>query len=170
MQIRGPFRIATIVAIVIALAACGRNDPASLIASARSYIAKGDASAAIIELKNALQAAPDNAEARFLLAKSLADTGDASGAETEARKALQLGYPADEVYPVLARALLLQGEYRKVVTELGDRLPTNPQARAEVLTAIGLARLAQGESGEARAAIDAALAAKPGDIRAMVAQ
>src|SRR6516225_2279637 len=121
MHIRGLFRIATIVAIVIALAACGRNDPASLIASARSYLAKGETSAAIIELKNALQTAPDNAEARFLLAKSLVDTGDAVGAETEARKALQLGYPSDEVYPVLARALLYQGEYRKLVGELGER-------------------------------------------------
>jgi len=170
MHIRGLFRTATTVALVVALAACGRNDPASLIGSARSYLAKGDAPAAIIELKNALQAAPDNAEARFLLAKSLADTGDAIGAETEARKALQLGYAPDEVYPVLARALLLQGEYRKLVVQLGEQPLTAPQAKAEVLTAVGLARLALGERKEARVAIDAALAAKPGDVRALVAQ
>ncbi len=170
MNIRGLARIVTTLALAVALAACGRNDPASLIASAKSYLAKGDARAAVIELKNALQTAPENPEARFLLAKSLQETGDAVGAETEARKALQLGYAPDEAYPVLARALLQQGEYRKVVAELADRTFTSPQAKAEVMTAIGLARLGLGERKEARAAIDAALAAKPGDPRAMVAQ
>ena len=129
MDIRSLARIATAVALAAALAACGRSDPASLIASARKYLAKGNAPAAIIELKNALQTAPDNAEARFLLARSLLETGDAVGAETEARKAIQLRYAADEVYPVLARALLQQGEYRKVVAELGDKSLPSPQAQ-----------------------------------------
>jgi len=170
MNIRSLARVVTAIALAAALAACGRNDPASLIASARNYLAKGDVPAAIIELKNALQTAPENPDARFLLAKSLLDAGDAVGAETEARKALQLGYPADDVYPVLARALLQQGEYRKLVAELGDKSFTSPQAKADVLTAVGLARLALGDRPEARAAINAALAAKPDDTRALVAQ
>jgi Flp pilus assembly protein TadD len=110
MDIRSLARLSTALALAAALAACGRSDPASLIASARNYLAKGDAPAAIIELKNALQTAPENPDARFLLARSLLDTGDVAGAETEARKAIQLGYAPDEVYPVLARALLQQGE------------------------------------------------------------
>ena len=59
-----------VVAVIAAMstAGCARNDPASFIASANSYIAKSDYKAAIIELNNALQKAPDNAEARLLLA------------------------------------------------------------------------------------------------------
>ncbi len=170
MDLRSLARILIPLALAAALGACSRTDPTELVASAKTYLAKGDARAAVIELKNALQSAPDNAEARFLLARALQDTGDAVGAETEARKALQLGYPGDEAYPVLARALLAQGEYRKVITELADRKLGTPEGKAEVLTAIGLARLSLGEKKEASAAIDAALAAKPGDARATIAQ
>jgi putative PEP-CTERM system TPR-repeat lipoprotein len=169
MDLRSLARIVMTLALAAALGACGRSDPTELVASAKTYLAKGDARAAMIELKNALQSAPDNAEARFLLARALQDTGDAVGAETEARKALQLGYSPDEAYPVLARALLAQGEYRKVITELADRKLATPAGKAEVLTAIGLARLSLGEKKEAGAAIEAALAAKPGDARATVA-
>jgi tetratricopeptide (TPR) repeat protein len=160
----------TAVLIALALAACGRSDPASLVESAKSYLAKGNAKAAIIQLKNALQEAPNNADARFLLAKSLLETGDAVAAETEARKALDLKYSADEAYPLLARALLQQGEFRKVVTDLADRKLASPQAQAEVLTAIGQARLGLGEKKEAREAIAAALALRPGEPRAILAQ
>ena len=170
MTTRGLAHVLTIIAAAVALAACGRDDPASLVASARNYLAKGDPKAAIIQLKNALQEVPTSAEARFLLAKSLLESGDSVGAETEARKALDLKYPGDEAYPVLASALLQQGELRKLVAELSDQNLTSPQAKAEVLTALGLARLGLGDNKEARVAIAAALAAKPGDVRATLAQ
>ena len=132
MTTRGLAHVLTIIAAAVALAACGRDDPASLVASARNYLAKGDPKAAIIQLKNALQEVPTSAEARFLLAKSLLESGDSVGAETEARKALDLKYPGDEAYPVLASALLQQGELRKLVAELSDQNLTSPQAKAEV--------------------------------------
>ena len=118
---------------------------------------KNDNNAAIIQLKNALQAAPDSAEARFLLAKSLFENGEPGAAETEIRKAIDLKYSADETYPLLARALLQQGQYEKVITALADRKFTTPLAQADALTSLGLARLALGQNQEARAAIDAAL-------------
>ena len=46
------------------LAGCGRNDsPEALVAEAAQYRQKGDQKAAIIQLKNALQKKPDDAEA-----------------------------------------------------------------------------------------------------------
>ena len=48
------------------------DDPEALVASAKALLAKNDNSAAIIQLKNALQKDPDIAEARFLLGKALA--------------------------------------------------------------------------------------------------
>ena len=58
-------------ALAISLAGCSHEDPASLIASAKEYIAKGDFNASTIQLKNALQKDPKNAEARYLLGLSL---------------------------------------------------------------------------------------------------
>ena len=162
-------RVVTIVMITLAIGACSRNDPASLIASARGYLEKNDYKAAIIQLKTALQTAPDNAEARFLLGKSLLDGGDPAGAETEIRKALDLKYSADEGYPLLARALLQQGQYQQVVTELANRKFLTAGAQADALTTLGLARLGLDQKKEARAAIEAALIAKPGDVHATVA-
>lgn len=159
----------TIVMIALAVGACGRNDPASLIASARGYLEKNDYKAAIIQLKTALQSAPDNAEARFLLGKSLLEGGDPGAAQTEIRKALDLKYSADEGYPLLARALLQQGQYQNVVTELANRKLLTPGAQADALTTLGLARLGLDQKQEARAAIEAALIAKPGDVYATVA-
>ena len=87
------------------LAGCGSKDPAAFIASAKSYMAKADYSAATIEIKNALQKDPDNREARLLLAKALLETGNPGAAETEVRKAIALSAPANEAYPLLARSL-----------------------------------------------------------------
>jgi len=164
------YRAIAVVMLVAAVAACGRGDPASFIASARSYMAKSDYPAAIIELKNALKGAPDNAEARFLLAKALLESGDVVAAETEARKALDLKYPPDDAYPVLARSLMRQGEHKKLLADVDDGKLTSPDARAEVLTARGVAYLGLGQNKEALQAIERALAAQPKSVNARVAR
>ncbi|HYX65287.1 MAG TPA: tetratricopeptide repeat protein, partial [Burkholderiales bacterium] len=60
-------KTAIAIALALAAAACSHDDPASLVASAKQYIAKRDFAASIIQLKNALQKDPNNAEARYLL-------------------------------------------------------------------------------------------------------
>ena len=92
------------------LAACGGDSPQALVKSAKDYLAKGDPNAAVIQLRNALQKAPDSAEARYLLGTALTDRGDAAGAVKELRRALQLGYPTEQVLPTLARALVNDGD------------------------------------------------------------
>ncbi len=152
------------------VAACSDSNPAALVSSAKTYMAKADYPAAIIQLKNALQRSPENGEARVLLARALLDTGDALSAETEARKAIDGKYPENEAVPVLARALLGQGEFRKLVTELGDRKLSDPKAQAELGTMVAIAWQAQNELDKALAAIDAALAIKPDSTQALVAK
>ena len=82
----------TIPALLFALSltACGTDSPETMLASAKDYLAKNDAKAAVIQLKNALQSKPDLAEARFLLGKALLDEGNVSGADVEFRKAADL--------------------------------------------------------------------------------
>ncbi|MEY2682937.1 MAG: putative system TPR-repeat lipoprotein, partial [Pseudomonadota bacterium] len=156
-------------ALVLAtlLTACG-DDPAKLVAQAKDFQAKNDNAAAIIQLKNALQAA-DTPETRFLLGKSLLLTGDAVGAETEMRKALDAGYKADEVVPWLAKAALVQRKFKEV-NELAGRSLTDPKAQADVLTTQATAWLAQGKGTEAARSVDAALKAKPDHAPALIEQ
>src|SRR5437868_14092210 len=91
---------------IVLLAACGGDSPESLVKSARDYLAKGDSSAAVIQLRNALQKSSNNAEARYLLGTILVERRDSAGAVKELRMALQLGYPPEQTLPALARALI----------------------------------------------------------------
>jgi len=165
-----PPRIAAAFCLAFALVACDRADTGSYLTSAKTYMAKSDYSAAIIQLKNALVKSPDSGEARFLMATSLLEIGDAVGAETEGRKAIDLNYRPDEAAAVVARALLRQGEYRKVVAEFGGQTPKDAATRADIGTSLAIAYLNLGERNEARSAIENALVADPKSVRARVVQ
>ncbi|HEV8257831.1 MAG TPA: XrtA/PEP-CTERM system TPR-repeat protein PrsT [Casimicrobiaceae bacterium] len=144
---------------VFLLASCG-DSPESQVKSARDYLAKGDSSAAVIQLRNALQKEPNNAEARYLLGTVLTERRDPASAVKELRMALQLGYPVDQVLPALARALIDDGDAKELVTEFGERTLGSPDAQAAFKTAIGNAWLSLGKPKEAEASFNAALAAK----------
>ena len=164
-----------VVAVTTALAAvlvagCGQDKPDQLVASAKAYMAKNDQKAATIQLKNALQAEPQNAEARYLLGVSLAESGDYVSAEKEFRRALEYKYPPEQVYPRLAQSLIAIGEFRKATAELGAVKLADPAAEAAVKTTLAEAHLAQGQLDEARAAVAAALAAKPDHPQARVVE
>jgi putative PEP-CTERM system TPR-repeat lipoprotein len=153
---------------VLLLAACGGDSPKALINSAKDYLAKGDSSAAVIQLRNALQKAPDDAEARYLLGTALTERRDPAGAIKELRKALQLGYPADSVVPALARALVDDGDAKELVTEFGDTKLGSSDAQAALKTTLGSALFSLGKPKDAEAAYNAALAAKPDDAPALL--
>src|SRR5690349_6096771 len=96
-------RIAGLLLGALALVAgCADESAPELIQSARQFIARNDRSAAVIQLKSALQKAPDLSEARFLLGSVLLDGGDVFDADVELRKALALKHPPALVVPVLA--------------------------------------------------------------------
>src|SRR3989442_785975 len=105
---------------VLLLASCGGDSPESQVKSAKDYLAKGDSSAAVIQLRNALQKAPNNAEARYVLGTILIERRDPAGAVKELRKALELGYPPEQTLPALARAMINDGDTKELVTEFGD--------------------------------------------------
>jgi putative PEP-CTERM system TPR-repeat lipoprotein len=144
--------------LALLLTSCGEK-PESMLNSAKDYLAKNDAKAAVIQVKNALQANPDLPEARFLLGKALLETGDSVGAETELRKALALKVPQDQVVPLLAKAILAQGQARKVSEEFGNISLTNATAFAELQTSLASAFAAQGQTALYSAALTAALGA-----------
>jgi putative PEP-CTERM system TPR-repeat lipoprotein len=159
-----------LVAAVALLAACGQDSPDKLVASAKGFIEKKDYKSAEIQLKTALQKAPELGEARYLLGVALLETGDYSSAEKEFRKAIEYRYAPAAAYPKLARALTFQGDPKKLIAELATVRLDDAAAQAAVGTEIGFAHLALGQAKEARAAFAAALAAKPGDPMARIGE
>lgn len=148
--------------IAALLSGCSSKNPETMIASAKEFLGKKDNKSAIIQLKNALQKAPDNAEARFLLGQAQLDTKEIQGAEKELRRAMDLNYAPDSVIPLLARALLEMGEFKKIADELGSKPLTSPDAKAAFASTLGRAQLAMQKPEEAQKQFDAALALKPG--------
>ena len=143
------------------MTACGSDDPAALMGSAKEYLAKDDAKAAIIQLKTALQQNPDLPEARYLLGKALLASGDAAGAALELRKALDLRHPEDQVVPELARALYVQGDYQRLTEQFGQTVLANPTAEADLKVTLARTYGGLGRRDLARSAAEAALKASP---------
>lgn len=149
---------------VLGTAACNSQSPETLIAQARQYVHQGEHKAAVIQLKNALQQTPGNAEARLLLATAHNGTGDGPAAEKEARIAAQGGIPTERYLPVIAQALMLQGQPGKILDEL-DR---SRSGSALALTLRGDALLALKQAEPARQAYAKALQLEAGRQAATV--
>ena len=152
------------------LSACSDQNSERLIASAKVHLAKNDTKAAVIQIKNALQATPDSAEGRYLLGITLLEIGDPNGAELELRKALALKYSSDLVTPKLAAALLAKGQYKKLLEEFSASRLGLPAATADLQTSIAVAYAAQSEAESSSVALKAALAADPGFVPALIEQ
>jgi putative PEP-CTERM system TPR-repeat lipoprotein len=156
----------TVALVALVAAACTREGPDQLLASARDYMTRSEYAAAGIQARNAVQAKPDSAEARVVLGQALLANHDAVGAESEFRRALQLGASPDDVLPLLAQSLIGAGKAEALVREFGDRLPAAPAARARFADSLGDAYTLLGRRDEAERAYGTALAAVPGDTNA----
>jgi putative PEP-CTERM system TPR-repeat lipoprotein len=153
--------LACVVIFSVLLAACSKESPDALIASAKDYVSKGNHSAAVIQLKNALQQTPNNGEARLLLGQSLLETHDPASAERELRRALELKQPESKVVPTLVRSMFELREFDALFKEYGGRKFDEPAVESRVRTYIGEAFLASGDAVEASKAFEAALQASP---------
>ncbi|MBS1157236.1 MAG: repeat:Tetratricopeptide 3:Tetratricopeptide 4 [Proteobacteria bacterium] len=164
-KISVPFLLASLL-----LTACPGGSPESMLSSAKDYLAKGDNKAAVIQLKNTLQSAPDNAEARFLLGKALLDSGNSMAAEIELRKAAALKFPPEQVVPQLAKAMLGLGQFKKLLEEQGETVLATGKERSDLLTSLAIANAALGKSDEAKQMLEQALQATPDYAPALLTQ
>lgn len=154
-----PLLALPIVLAVMALVGCADESPEKRVAAAKEYLQKKDTKAAVIEIKNALQANPDLGEARYLLGTTLLADGNVVAAEVELRKALAAKYPEDAVVPDLARSMLMLGQAKKLVDEFGGARLGKPAADANLQTTLAAAYSTLGKPEQAKAALSAALAA-----------
>ncbi|MDB5799468.1 MAG: system TPR-repeat lipoprotein [Rhodocyclales bacterium] len=160
---------ACLIGTVISLSACGDN-PDKLVASAQTAFDKRDFNTATIQLKNALQANPEHAQARQLFGNVLMAQNDFVGAEREFRKALDAGGKPDDINPLVIAALTNQGKADKAITEFADKQATDPKAKAELAAALGNAYIGQRETEKAAKQFAAALQAQPGFPAAALGQ
>lgn len=171
MTIAGKSRLLLLIgSMAIMLCACSGQSAQDLVNGAKRLIETKDNSAAVIELKNALQHDPNLAEARFLLGRLLLDGGNAVGAEIELRKAQELGYASDQVVPLLAKALVRRGESRKLIEQFSRQSLQDGRAQADLQVSLARAFSAEGKASDARSAIEAALQADPGQVDARLLQ
>lgn len=148
------------------LSGCKKEESAAtLVAQAKQFQQKGDKKAAMIQLKNALAASPEDGEARYLLAKLSLEDGDVLAADKEIRKAISLKQPEAQTMPVLARTLLMQGKFQQALDE------TEAAAKAggaELLCVRADAMLALGKRDDAKALFASVAQAQPGFAPALV--
>jgi len=121
------------------------GDSGDYLRDAHAYFDKGELKAAVIQLKNALLADPDNKEARLLLGKAYIQQRDGLSAEKELRRAQELGVAREAVLVSLGRALLLSGQNDKVLKTITPEAGDSEALQADILLLQGQAYLATGK-------------------------
>ncbi|MEW7849572.1 XrtA/PEP-CTERM system TPR-repeat protein PrsT [Massilia aurea] len=138
------------------ISGCSRTQTAEeLLVEAQQYEQKGDRKAALIQLKNAVEKNPENAQVRLRLGTLQLEMGDAPSAEKELRRAASLNLPAATIAPLLAQSLLAQGKFEPL---LNDISADQAKGSAILLARRGDAFLALNKRDEARASYQAGLA------------
>jgi len=131
--------------------------------SAEEYIKRGveyrdnkEWDSAIIEFKNAVKQAPENAYARVVLGKTYLETLNIDSAIKELSRAIDLGYDKTKLSIPLGKAYLQVGESQRIIDEI---TPMDTQTATEMATINafrGLAYLRLGDKKAARSALEKA--------------
>ena len=137
--------------ITATLAGC--EDPHAksqdLTEEARHYIDNMDYRIAAIELKNALQLMPENAEARFLLGKINLDLGKSQAAIKEFDRATNTGLNTEEIALLRAEAILQTQDFEAIINEIPINESYSPRGRANLLAMKAIAHAKLGQPSDA---------------------
>ena len=110
---------------------------------------KNDMPAAVIQLKNAIQADQKMLAAHVLLGKALLSAGDPVGAEVEFDEALKQGVSRAEVITLLGQSYLQQGKYETLL----ERVTPGGLPLAQQVDVLVLRANAQAEKGSISVAL-----------------
>ena len=146
------------------LLSCGEAvDPEELLIKSRALLESGDIATALIELKNAVQAAPQNPDARLSLGKAYLKSGNAEAAVKEFKRARSLGMVTDELNRSMTRGLIETGDVGEAATELALNID---ESNSEWITLQGLVDFNAGRFVEAKAGFERALELDPSNVDA----
>jgi putative PEP-CTERM system TPR-repeat lipoprotein len=133
-----------IVASMLTMDACDQTKPYTdqeLVQRAKDFQAQGKPDSAVIELKNALQRNPKNAEARWRLGEIYTQLGLGEQAELELKRASDQGVDDEALKVPMGQALLLQGLYKRVMEEIQPGPKSPPGEISKILEIQGRAQL-----------------------------
>lgn len=135
-----------LVIMIFGLIGCGSSDQ-EMVQSAREYFEQNKLREAALELKNALQENPENAEARYMLGIINLDMGDMATAEKEFRRAAEAGWDEGQARIGQARAMINGRTFKKLLDEINvsDSYSARVQADIEALRALAMLGLGNSE-------------------------
>ena len=136
--------LALVFASAVPLSGCDRSAHLSVeehIERAKDFQSKGDTRASILELKNAVQKDPNNAQARWLLGNAYLDLRLGGEAETQLDKAVKLGINPKSARIPVARAQLYQGNFQQILDTLPAVDTEEPGILVQILDLRGNALL-----------------------------
>lgn len=110
-----------------------RKSPEDFYKAGVALYQSGDSKGAAIELKNLLQATPNNGEARFLLGKIHFANGDFQAAEKELQKAVDLRVKDADLTPLYARTLLMLNKPKELLEAVKERQDVPQETNAAIL-------------------------------------
>ena len=171
MKIPGYFRFKRLMAVIVfALWPFLSNaaDAEQYLRDAQSYFDKGEYSAAVIQLKNALLADPDNGQARLLLGKAYLRLEDGPSAHKELSRARELGVSREVVLEPLGRAMLLTGKSDEILEILSVEEDDPVPLKVDIHVLLGKAHMASEQYQLADEQFSLALELDPASVEALL--
>lgn len=161
-------RLVLVTALLVT--ACGQTSFSAdeHLAQAQQAYAEGNLRTAIIEVKNALQQDPTQADARRLLGEYNLELGNGVEAEAELERAREFGADPAQLRLPLLRAWQMQGKHDEVIAATEEEVPSDAAQRPQVLTLRAQALLAQGQPEAARNLLNQVLDLQPTDAEALL--
>lgn len=112
--------------VTILATGCSKKDSAEHFAEAEKFIQQQNYPSAVIELKSAVQQAPDNMEYRIALGRVQLKQGDLASAAKEFERAIELGAAKDLVAASLFRSYYGNKDYPSILTKFVDDSSISP--------------------------------------------
>lgn len=134
---------------------------AKLVQDATAALNSGNLNLALIQLKNAVRAAPNNGDVRAQLGLALLRGNQAVAAERELRQARNDKASDEVVVPGILQAMLLRNETKDLLAEFREApAGASDKLSADIFQARAIAQQATGQTAEAKASMEKALRLK----------
>lgn len=132
------------------LLSCGPQTSEEYIAEAQKYLKEDNSAAAIVALKNAVQAEPKSADARFELGQLYLASKQYESAEKELNRAFEYGYSPAKVLPLLTKAYQYTGAYSALSKLQHEEEGLTAAERAEIgyFKVVSLVRLEKADEAK----------------------
>jgi putative PEP-CTERM system TPR-repeat lipoprotein len=149
---------------------CGKRapDPSVSLAEAETAMAAKDYRKALVQLKNVVQAQPENGKARFLLGEASHAIRDLVSARKEYERAYDLGFKRDEASLRLAELMQEAGDNKLFIDKFSEYISPDPKVQSEIIAQVGRARFTMGDIAAAKQDFRKALGVNPSEKLALL--